>query len=227
MHFLFLSFFSSFQFLFIFFFPLSILPFFLSFLPFSLFISFFPSFPDLQKYPWERLPMLTRRYKSDTRWNTTIGCVWWMKHDASTSPQTAHVRRGNGTWSRHMCALLVYSLTSSGNTGISRALFARTHAHVHVRTLSGRTASWFPQQQASTCLLTLLPRPPLPSSLQTYSYLYATSSHRSSSFPTLPRKESIETQSVFLMSAPTRRSLAAAASLISSAATCAEAFYCI
>lgn len=45
--------------------------------------------------------------------------------------------------------------------------------------------------------------------------------------PHAPRKESIETQSVFLMSALARRSLAAAASFISSAAPLAEAFYCV
>lgn len=139
-----------------------------------------------------------------TTQDTTIGfSLWWMKHDKSF--KTAHVQRGNGASSGHMCVLLVFSLTSSGNTGISRALFARTHAHTHdhVCTVSGRRASWFPQQQASPVCP---PSPSLPCPLTPNLLIpLCHSSHCSSSFPTLPpRKESIETQSVFLMSAPAR-----------------------
>lgn len=151
-----------------------------------------------------------------------------MKDDALKSKiqnsKLLSVQWGNETPSGHMCALLVYSLTSSGNTGISRALFARAHLHVHIRTLSGRTASWFPQQQASTCLPSLSSLAPPPHSKPTHTFMPLIPLFLI--LPHAPCKESIETQSVFLMSAPARRSLAAAASLISSAATCADAFHC-
>lgn len=92
---------------------------------------------------------------------------------------------------------------------------------------SASTAAWFPQQQASTHLPSLRPPfpPPPPHSKPTHTFVPLIPL-----FLIVPRaapKESIETQSVFLMSAPARRGLAAAASLISSAAPLAEALHCV
>lgn len=138
------------------------------------------------------------------------------------SLKTAHVQRGNGTSSGHMCTLLVYSLTSSGNTGISRALFARACARTctGAHSAGGQRAGFHNNGHQPVC-----PPSPPPPAEPTHTFMPLIPLFLI--LPHAPRKESIETQSVFLMSAPARRSLAAAASLISSAATCAEAFYCV
>lgn len=129
-----------------------------------------------------------------------------------------------------MCALLVYSLTSSGSTRISGALFARVRAHVHVRTLaredSGLVSTTTGINPSALTTPPSPPRPP-PPPLSKPTHTFMPLIPLFLIVPYAPRKESIETQSVFLMSAPARRSLAAAASFISSAAPLAEAFYCV
>lgn len=91
--------------------------------------------------------------------------------------------------SEPMCRLF-YSLTSRGNIVIRGALFMYTHT---------RITSWFPQQQAATCLSppSLLPFslvPSIPSSHPSFHIIFLSSSLH------LSVQESIETQSVFLMS---------------------------
>lgn len=111
----------------------------------------------------------------------------------------------------------------SNQRGVVRVC-ARTCTSAHSPV---RTAGWFPQQQASTRLPSLRPLapPPPPHSKPTHTFMPLIPLFLI--VPYAPRKESIETQSVFLMPAPARRSLAAAASFISSAAPLAEAFYCV
>lgn len=98
---------------------------------------------------------------------------------------------------------------------------SRVRAHVHVRTLACEDSGLVSTTTGINQLA--LPTPPHPQPTHTFMPLIPLFLI----VPHAPRKESIETQSVFLMSAPARRSLAAAASFISSAAPLAEAFYCV